>query len=80
MYRLSSLVFATLLITSASAYAGDTPDPSASQGEPALPSGSKADAPGTPPASNSTNTSKEGGKSAVETTPIEESKGKPKVE
>jgi hypothetical protein len=80
MYRLFSLLFVALLVSSASAFAGDTPDPSASQGEPALPSGSKADAPSKPPANNSTNTSKEGDQDAVETTPIEESKGKPKVE
>jgi hypothetical protein len=80
MYRLSSLLFAALLVTSASAFAGDTPDPSASQGEPALPSGSKADAPSKRPASDATNTGKEGDKNAVETTPAEEAKGKPKVE
>ena len=80
MFRLPTLLFATLLATSASAFAGDTPDPSAPKGEAALPSGSKADAPSTPPASNSTSTNKEGDQKAVETTPAEESKGKPKVE
>jgi hypothetical protein len=80
MYRLPSLFFAAVLMTSASAFAGDTPDPSASKGEGALPSGSKADAPTPPPATNSTSTNKEGDKNAVETTPAEESKGKPKVE
>jgi hypothetical protein len=77
MYRLPSLLFAAVLMTSASAFAADTPDPSASKGEGALPSGSNA---GTPPASESTNTDKaKSGKDAVATSPVEENKGKPKV-
>jgi len=66
------------LVTSGSAFAADTPDPSASKGEAALPSGSKADAPSKPPANDSTNVNT-GDKDAVATTPVEESKGKPKV-
>jgi hypothetical protein len=67
-------------MTSASAFAADTPDPSASKGEAALPSGSKADAPSKPEANDATDTNKgESNKDAVATTPAEESKGKPKV-
>jgi hypothetical protein len=74
MFRLPSLLFAAVLMTSASAFAADTPDPS-SKGEAALPSGSNA---GTPPATDSTNTDKgKSDKDAVATTPAEESKGKP---
>jgi hypothetical protein len=65
------------LMTSASAFAADTPDPS-SKGEAALPSGSNA---GTPPASDSTATNKDkSGKDAVATSPGDENKGKPKAE
>jgi hypothetical protein len=65
------------LMTSASAFAADTPDPSP-KGEAALPSGSNA---GTPPASDSTATNQDkSGKEAVATSPGEENKGKPKAE
>jgi hypothetical protein len=79
MIRLPSLLFAAVLMTSASAFAADTPDPSTSKGEAALPSGSKADAPSKPAANDSTNVNKSD-KDAAATTPIEESKGKPKFE
>jgi hypothetical protein len=78
MYRLPSLLFAAMLMTSASAFAGDTPDPAA-QGEAAAPSGSKADASSKPPASNPTDAKKDD-QEGDDTTPVEESKGKPKVE
>ncbi|HEX2260456.1 MAG TPA: hypothetical protein VHJ56_02405 [Candidatus Binatia bacterium] len=78
MFRTQSLVIAVMLIASATAFAADTPDPSASSGEAALPSGSKADAPSKPSANDSTNINKDD-KDAVATTPVEESKGKPKV-
>jgi hypothetical protein len=79
MYRLPSLLFAAMLMTSASAFAGDTPDPAATQGEAAVPSGSKADASSKPPASNPTDAKKDD-QEGDDTTPVEESKGKPKVE
>jgi hypothetical protein len=44
MFRLPSLLFAAVLMTSATAFAADTPDPS-SKGEAALPSGSNTSAP-----------------------------------
>ena len=69
MFRLPSLLFAAALVTSAWAFAGDTPDPSATKGEPALPSGSKADAPSKPPASNPTDVNKQEDKTGVDTTP-----------
>ena len=55
MIRVSSLLFAAMLFTSASAFAADTPDPNAT-GAAALPSGSNDAA--TPPDGNSTNTSR----------------------
>jgi hypothetical protein len=80
MFRIPNLLFAALLLTSASAFAADTPDPS-STGPAAAPSGSNVNTPPDPAANNSPNTNKgESGKSAVETSPGEENKGKPKVE
>jgi hypothetical protein len=80
MSRLPILLCAAMLMTSTSAFAGDTPDPSG-KGEAALPSGSKAvEPPSTPPAGNAPNVTTESDKSAVETSPGEENKGKPKVE
>jgi hypothetical protein len=77
MFRLPSLLFMAVLMTSASAFAADTPDPNA-KGPAALPNGSNA---GTPPSSASTNTNKDKtGRDAVVTSPGEENKGKPKVE
>ena len=76
MFRVSSLVFATVLMTSATAFAADTPDPN-SKGEAALPSGSNA---GNPPAPNSTDVGKNNSNAdATATSPGEENKGKPKV-
>jgi hypothetical protein len=79
MFRLPSVLFAAVLLTSASAFAADTPDPS-STGEAALPSGSKA----TPPSETATDkvpdvaTSKSGENPAA-SSPGEENKGKPPV-
>jgi hypothetical protein len=77
MFRLPNLLFAVMLVTSASAFAADTPDPS-STGPAALPSGSNVNTPPNPAATNSPKA--ESNKSAVETAPVEEAKGKPKVE
>jgi hypothetical protein len=80
MFRIPALLFATVLVTSVSAFAADTPDPS-STGPAAAPSGSNAATPPDPATNNSPNTNKgESGKSAVETSPGEENKGKPKIE
>ena len=78
MFRIPSLVFAALLMTSATAFAADTPDPN-SKGDAALPSGSNA---GNPPAPNSTETTVDKNNSnadATATSPGEENKGKLKV-
>ena len=78
MIKVSSLLFAAILFTSASAFAADTPDPNAT-GPAALPSGSNAN---TPPTDNSANASagkNDSNANAVATTPGEENKGKPKV-
>jgi hypothetical protein len=79
MTRVTSLLFAAMLFTSASAFAADTPDPNAT-GAAALPSGSNDAA--TPPNGNSPNATAGKNNSdanAVATTPGEESKGKPKI-
>ena len=74
MIRVPSLVFAAVLMTSATAFA-DTPDPNAT-GEAALPSGSN----GGPPAENSTDaTAGKNNADALATAPGEENKGKPPV-
>jgi len=72
------LIFAALLLSSASAFAADTPDPNA-QGAAALPSGSNA---GTPPTGNSTDATvgkNNSNANAAATTSGEENKGKPKI-
>jgi hypothetical protein len=80
MFRLPNLLFAAALLTSAAAFAADTPDPS-STGPAAAPSGSNVNTPPNPAVTNSPNINKsESDKSAVETSPGEENKGKPKVE
>lgn len=78
MIRVPSLLFAALLLSSATAFAADTPDPNA-KGEANLPSGSNA---GTPPTDNSTDATagkNDSNANAAATTPGEENKGKPKV-
>jgi hypothetical protein len=50
MFQVQGLLFAAMLMSSSTAFAADTPDPS-SKGDAALPSGSNA---GTPPTSDST--------------------------
>ena len=81
MSRTLSLLFVAMLMSSATAFAADTPDPS-SKGEAALPSGSNTNAPSDPPAKNTTGvaTSKSGTPDAPPaTSPGEENKGKPQV-
>ncbi len=78
MFRLQSMLFAAMLVTSATAFAADTPDPNAT-GDAALPSGSNA---GNPPATNSTDATagKNDSKSnPTATSPGEENKGKPAI-
>ena len=78
MFRLQGLIFAALLMTSATAFAADTPDPNAT-GDAALPSGSNA---GTPPATNSTDATNGKNDSKVDataTSPGQENKGIPPV-
>jgi hypothetical protein len=77
MFRLQTLLFAAMLMTSATAFAADTPDPNSTGGA-ALPSGSNANAPSKPAASDSTNTTEgKSGSAATGTSPGEENKGKP---
>ena len=76
MIRVSSLLFAAMLVTSATAFAADTPDPNA-KGEPSIPSGSNEGNP-TAPKSADTTVDKSNNSTPV-TTPGEESKGKPKI-
>jgi len=76
MIRVSSLLFAAVVMTSASAFAADTPDPN-QKGDPILPSGSND---GNPTAPKSTDaTVDKNDNSTHVTTPGEESKGKPKI-
>ena len=78
MFRLRGVIFAAVMLTSATAFAADTPDPNAT-GAAALPSGSNA---ATPPAGNSTNVpagKNDSNANAAATTPSEENKGKPKI-
>ena len=76
MIRVPSLLFAAMLVTSATAFAADTPDSNA-KGEPTLPSGSNEWNP-TAPKSADTTVDKSDNSTPV-TTPGEESKGKPKI-
>jgi hypothetical protein len=81
MFRLPSLLFAAVLMTSATAFAADTPDPS-SKGEAALPSGSNTSAPPSDAPANKPDvaTSKsENPDAPPATSPGEENKGKPPV-
>ena len=75
MFRIPSLVFAAVLLTSAAGFAADTPDPNSS-GEAAVPSGSNA---GNPPAPNSALDKSDSNADATATSPGEENKGKPKI-
>jgi hypothetical protein len=76
MIRVSSLLFAAVLMTSASAFAADTPDPN-QKSEPILPSGSNEGNPTAPKSADTTVEKKDN--STPVTTPGEESKGKPKI-
>ena len=78
MFRVQSLLLAAVLMTSATAFAADTPDPNAT-GEAAIPSGSNANTPSTPPAGNTNVTEGKGDLAAPATTPGEENKGKPPI-
>jgi hypothetical protein len=78
MFRVPSLVFVAVLMTSASAFAADTPDPNAT-GPAALPSGSNAASPSNPPAGNTVTDEDKSGKNATATSPGEENKGKPPI-
>jgi hypothetical protein len=77
MPRATSLLFATLIFASASAFAADTPDPSG-KGESALPSGSNANAPSSPPAGEPMTENKPN-LPAPATSPGEENKSKPPI-
>jgi hypothetical protein len=74
MLRIPSLLIAATVLTTVPAIAADTPNPS-SGAEDALPSGSNAGAPSTPPPDNDAAIEK----SAPATSPGEENKGKPSV-
>jgi len=76
MIRVSSLLFAAMLVTSATAFAADTPGPNA-KGEPTLPSGSNEGTPVAPKSGEATVDKNDN--STPVTTPGEESKGKPKI-
>jgi hypothetical protein len=66
MYRLQGLIFAAVLMTSATAFAADVPDPSNSKGEATLPTGSNE---GTPPVTNSGDTAVDKTDSNADATP-----------
>jgi hypothetical protein len=78
MPRVPSLLFAAMTLVSASAFAADTPTPGA-QGESALPSGSNATVPSTPPAGTAPLTENKPTLPAPATTPGEENKSKPPI-
>jgi hypothetical protein len=81
MSKTQNVLFAALLMSSATAFAADTPDPS-SKGEAALPSGSNTSAPPSDAPANKPDvaTSKSGNPDASPaTSPGEENKGKPPV-
>jgi hypothetical protein len=75
MIRVPSLLFAALLLSSAAAFAADTPDPSSTGGA-GVPTGANANEPATPPAGSEMKADKNGANAAA-TTPSEENKGKP---
>jgi hypothetical protein len=74
MFRLQGLIFVAVLLTSATAFAADTPDPN-SNGEATLPSGSNA---ANPPKSTTAGKN-DSGVNAPATSPGEENKGKPPI-
>ena len=76
MFRIQSVIVAAMLMTSATAFAADTPDPNA-KGEPTLPSGSNEGTPVAPKSGEATVDKNDN--STPVTTPGEESKGKPKI-
>jgi hypothetical protein len=78
MFKAPSLLFAAIILTSAPVLAADTPDPNATNGAAALPSGSNANAPANNPAGNSAMENKPE-LQAPATTPGEENKGKPPI-
>jgi hypothetical protein len=78
MFRLPSLLFAAVLMTSATAFAADTPDPS-SKGEAALPSGSNTSAPPSDAPANKPDVATSNPDAPPATSPGEENKGKPPV-
>ena len=78
MIRVPSLFFAAMLMTSATAFAADTPVPNAT-GEAALPSGSNAGAPPAENATDATAAENDINANATATSPGEENKGKPKI-
>ena len=80
MFRAQTLLVVTMLMISAPAFAGDTPDPS-SKGEAALPSGSNTGAPqGDAPADKVPDVAEgKAGDNPSATSPGEENKGKPIV-
>ena len=79
MFRVPSLLFAAVLITSATAFAADTPDPGAT-GTSGLPSGSNAGTPpSSPPAGDPTVSVNKPNLPAPATSPGEENKGKPPI-
>ena len=78
MFRVPSLLFAAVLVTSATAFAADTPDPNAT-GAAGLPSGSHAASPpSSPPAGDPTVTENKPNLPPA-TSPGEENKGKPPI-
>jgi hypothetical protein len=79
MLRVPSLLFAAVTILSTSAFAADTPDPSSKGGESALPSGSNATVPTSPPAGTAPVTENKPNLPAPATSPGEENKGKPPI-
>jgi hypothetical protein len=77
MHQATRLLFATLMVASATAFAADTPNPSG-KGESALPSGSNANVPSSPPAGDPMTENKPN-LPAPATSPGEENKSKPPI-
>jgi hypothetical protein len=73
MFRFQSLVFAAVLMSSATAFAADTPDPNA-KGAAGLPSGSNAASPSAAPSDEA-----DLKKSPPPTSPGQEGKGTPSI-
>jgi hypothetical protein len=77
MFQVSSLLFATMMVVGAAAFAADTPDPSG-KGESSLPSGSNTNVPSSPPAGDPMTENKPN-LPAPATSPGEENKSKPPI-